>query len=134
MSVTRVPQFPESVIRRGQANARNDLDVYSKAEVDAEIAGVDLSLYTPLSTTASISGGLDTRLDVVEADIVALESLTQDISGNLTIDINNVDLALTEKIDTDCVQSAGISGAGTTLNGHLIITINGVTYKLATVV
>lgn len=133
MAVTRVPQFPEQVIRRGQANARNDLNVYSKQEVDAEINALDLTPYALTSTVASISGGLDTRLDVAEADIVALETLTQNISGNLSIDINNLDISLTQKITEDCVQSDAISGAGTTLNGHIIVTINGVQYKFATV-
>lgn len=123
----------ELVAQRTPAAARGDLQVYSISEVDGQISAIDLSPYATTSTVANISGGLDTRLDTAEADIVALETLTQDISGNLTIDINNLDLSLTQKISEDCVQSEGISGAGTTLNGHLIITINGVTYKLATV-
>lgn len=133
MSITRQRQFPELVATRTPAAARSDLQVYSISQVDAQIAGLDLSPYALTSTVASISGGLDTRLDVAEADIVALETLTQDISGNLSIDINNLDLSLTQKISEDCVQSAGVSGAGTTLNGHIIVTINGVTYKFATV-
>ena len=131
MSIIRSKTFVELVSQRTPADARNDLDVYSRSETLAAIPEVDLSAYTPLTTTASISGGLDSRLDVVEADIVSLETITQDISGNLSIDIDNLDLAFTDKIATDCVQSEGISGSSTTVNGYLNITINGVAYKVA---
>lgn len=84
MSVTRVPQFPESVLRRGQTNARSDLDVYSKNEVDVAIsgatAGIDLSAYTPLTTTASISG--DLAIDISNLDV----SLTQAIVDYVVVD------------------------------------------------
>lgn len=102
MSVTRVPQFPESVIRRGAANARGDLDVYSTTQVDVAIsaatAGIDLSAYTLLSTTASISGALNSDINLVEMDVNNLETTVQDISGALTIDIENLDLSLTEAV------------------------------------
>ena len=133
----RSKTFVELVNQRTPIDARSDLEVYSIAQTDAAIsvatAGIDLSLYTLLSTTESISGGLDSRLDVAEADIVALETLTQDISGNLSIDISNLDLAFTQKISEDCMQSEGISGSSTTVNGYLNITINGVSYKIATI-
>jgi hypothetical protein len=123
----RIKQFPELVAIRTQENARSDLDVYSKAESNALAPIVDLSAYTLLSTTASISGGLDSRLDVAEADIVSLESTT----ANISADVYNFDVALSNKIQEDCMQSAGISGSGGSVTGYLNITINEVAYKVA---
>jgi hypothetical protein len=114
------------VIRRGQAAARNDLDVYSRSETLLAIPEVDLSAYTPLSTTASISGDLN-------SDINLLETTVHDISGALTTDIENLDLSFTQKISEECMLSDGISGAGTTISGHIIVTLNGINYKIATV-
>lgn len=140
MSVTRVPQFPESVIRRGQANARNDLDVYSRGEVDAEIGSIDLSPYATNSTVASISGGLDTRIDALEGTVITLDANTdalavdvQSISAALTTDIENLDLSLTQKIAVDCLTSEAVSGSASTVTGYLKIYLNGVEYKLGIV-
>lgn len=51
----------------------------------------------------------------------------------LTTDINNLDISLTQKISEECMLSEGVSGAGTTISGHIIVTINGTQYKIAVV-
>ena len=126
MSVVRSKTFVELVAQRTPANARNDLEVYSKVEVDGQISTIDLTPYATDTEVASISGSLDTRIDALEVSV-------QDISAALNIDINNVDLSLTQKISEECMLSEGISGAATTVSGHIIVTVNGVEYKLATV-
>lgn len=124
---TRQRTFFELVNQRTPQAARSDLDVYSRAESNALTPVVDLSAYTLLSTTSSISGGFDIRLDAVESDIVALDSMT----ANISADVYNYDVALSNKIQEDCMQSAGISGSGGTVTGYLNITLNGVAYKVA---
>jgi len=126
MSVVRSKTFVELVAQRTPANARNDLDVYSRSETIAAIPEVDLSAYTPLSTTASISGALSSEIN-------SLETTVHDISGALTTDIENLDLSFTQKISEECMLSEGVSGAATTISGHIIVTINGTQYKIATV-
>lgn len=144
MSTTRVPSLLEQSLKSAAGGTnpavRTALDVYSKAESNALTPVVDLSGYTLLTTTASISGGLDTRLDAVEANLDVVEAnqanyatitLVGSITGALATDIENLDVSLTEKIATDCMQSTGISGSGTGVYGYLNITINGVPFKLA---
>lgn len=94
MSVTRQRQFPELVATRTPAAARSDLQVYSISEVNGQISAIDLSPYALTSTVASISGGLDTRLDSAEATIVTLNTTTANISG----DVIDLDLSLTTAI------------------------------------
>jgi hypothetical protein len=62
MSVTRVPQFPEQVIKRTPALARQDLQVYSIAQVDSSIDSINLTPYATNTTVEAISAGLNTRL------------------------------------------------------------------------
>jgi hypothetical protein len=97
MSVTRVPSLLEQAIKSNaggtNAQVRQQLEVYSISQVDAAISAVDLSAYTPLSTTASISGALNSEINL-------LETTVQDISGNLSIDIENLDVSLTQAIFT----------------------------------
>ena len=103
MSITRSKTIVELIAQRTPAATRSDLDVYSKSEVDAEIAGVDLSLYTPLSTTASISGGLDLRIDVLENDSTDMQSSLEDLSTEVIAisgDVIDLDISLTEAIFT----------------------------------
>jgi hypothetical protein len=123
---TRQKTFVELVSQRTPANARNDLDVYSRSETLAAIPEVDLSAYTLLSTTASVSGALSNEINLLETNV-------QDISGALTTDISNLDLSFTQKISEECMLSEGVSGSGTTISGHIIVTINGTQFKIATV-
>ena len=98
---------------------RTELEIYSSTEVDSLIAGLDLTPYATTALVADISGNLSTSI--------------ADISGSLSLDIDNLDVSLTDKIATDCVQSAGVSGAATTIARHLEVTINGVPYKIGVV-
>ena len=103
MSITRSKTIVELIAQRTPTATRSDLDVYSKSEVDAEIAGVDLSLYTQLSTTASISGGLDLRIDVLEIDSTNIQSDLESISTEVIAisgDVIDLDISLTEAIFT----------------------------------
>lgn len=86
------------------------------------------------SNTGGTNPAVLTQLGVYSKAEVSsnLASYVRDISGALTTDIENLDLSLTNKIDNDCILSDAISGAGTTITGHILVTINGVTYKLAT--
>lgn len=125
---TRQKTYYELVQQRTPANARTDIDVFSKLETNSLISAipvVDLAPYTLLTTTQSISGNLLSQIN-----LKANTSVVADISGAFQIDLNNLDVSLTEKIASDCVQSAGISGSDTTVIGYLNVTINGVSYKL----
>jgi hypothetical protein len=96
----------QSLAGNTNPGVRNNLEVYSISQVDAAISAVDLSAYTPLSTTESISGALNT-------DINSLETTVQDISGNLSIDIENLDISLTEAIFTHI----SVDGTSPTVTG-----------------
>jgi hypothetical protein len=99
---TRQKTFVELVSQRTPANARNDLDVYSRSETLLAIPEVDLSGYTPLSTTLAISGGLD-----------SLEASTIAISAGLTTDIENLDISLSQAIFTHI----SVDGTSPTITG-----------------
>ena len=88
---TRQRSFVELVAQRTAQAARQDLQVYSISEVNSQIGAIDLTPYATNASVAAISGGLDNRLDVVEANTIA-------ISANLTTDINNLDLSLSQAI------------------------------------
>ena len=128
MAVTRIKQFPELISIRGKVNARNDLDVYSKAEVNASISAINLTPYTLLTTTASISGSLN-------SSIQSLNTTTQTISGNLTTDIDNLDLSMTQLFATtfDTSGSSAVAGSATlpaNPAGFISVVSNGVTVKI----
>lgn len=108
---------------------RTQLDVYSKAEVDASIGSIDLSGYATNANVASVSGSLEIDIATNAADISALSTTVDSISG----DLSDLDLSLTAKIQSDCMQSAAVTGSETTVVGSLTITIDGVEYKLARV-
>lgn len=139
MTVTRQNQFPELVIKRTPANARSDLDVFSKAEVTSQISLIDLSGYTPLTTTSSISGGLDNRIDIIESQIPAisgsldsLETLVTDISGALTIDIDNVlsELTLLELDSIKIIEVTSAPEGAPSGANWFTVSISGSNYKL----
>jgi hypothetical protein len=71
-AITRQKTFPELVAQRTPANARADLEVTSASETNSSIASISgaLSNYTLLTTTESISGGLNNRLTTVENNYV----------------------------------------------------------------
>jgi hypothetical protein len=110
MSVTRIPSLLEQAIKSNAGNTnvpvRQQLEVYSISEVDSAISAIDLSAYTPLSTTSSISGALNSEINL-------LETTVQDISGNLSIDIENLDVSLTQAIFTHI----SVDGTSPTVTG-----------------
>ena len=106
----RIPSLLEQAIKSNaggtNAQVRQQLEVYSISQVDAAISAVDLSAYTLLSTTSSISGDLNSEINL-------LETTVQDISGNLSIDIENLDVSLTQAIFTHI----SVDGTSPTVTG-----------------
>jgi len=110
MSVTRQKSLLElsTQSNAGGTNpsVRTNLEVYSKVEVDGQISAIDLSAYTLLSTTSSISGDLNSEINL-------LETTVQDISGALTTDIENLDISLTQAVFTHI----SVDGTSPTVTG-----------------
>ena len=120
---TRQRQFPELVITRTPEEARSDLEVYSKGEVDNAIGNIDLS--------------------TIETDISDLQGDVSDLSGAidnidftpLETDIENLDIAFTKIISEEVLRADTpvVTGSDTTIEGYIEVNINGETYKLALV-
>lgn len=147
MSITRVPSLLEQSIKSNTGgtnpSVRTNLEVYSKLEVDGQISAIDLSPYALTSTIASISGALNSDINLVEVDIANLESDVQDISGNLATltanlsgDIYDLDLSLTSSIATlfNNTSTSAISGSyaiPAQAAGFITVSISGSPYKIA---
>lgn len=88
---------------------------------------------TDLSGVEADIGDIEIRIDQVETDLEILETTVEDVSGNLSIDIDNLDLAFTQLIAQQVPMSEvpAVTGTATNLIGHLEVTLNGVPYKLA---
>jgi hypothetical protein len=143
---SRQKQFPELVTIRTPVNARADLQVYSITQTDLAIAGVNLSAYTPLTTTQSISGSFNTRIGTLESQTVAMSgvnttqtnlinSLSSEVAG-ISGDIYDLDLSLTTLIDTlfnttSTSVSAGSYTVPTSAVGFITVNVNGSPFKLA---
>jgi hypothetical protein len=153
MSVTRVPQFPELVIKRTPALARSDLacasfvDVFSlsgnsisqasqiaslsgnannQAAQISQLSGNAISQSTQI---AAVSAGL-ANAGVPRSEVVAVSAgLYAGVVG-LSADIVDLDLSLTQSIATTCITTSRITGATTTIVGFLTVQISGATYKL----
>ena len=120
---TRQRQFPELVISRTPEEARIDLEVYSKGEVDNAIGSIDLS-------------DIETDISDLKGDVTDLSGDVINLSGgidNLETDIENLDIAFTKIIAEEVLRadSPVITGSDTTVNGFVEVNINGNTYKLA---
>lgn len=119
------------VVRNDHLQTYNGL-IEQQVAYTSEVASISGDLQGQISaitvpTSATFLSDYDDRY-VNESDLTdtlssyTLLSTTASISGDLQ-----------GQIDELCVQSTGISGSDTTVNGYLQITINGVSYKLATV-
>jgi outer membrane murein-binding lipoprotein Lpp len=98
MSITRVPTLLEQSIKTNAAGladeVRTQLGCASSADVNDALVPLQASV-------ASISGDvytLETQVAAISGDLSALESEVVAISGALTIDIENLDISLTEAI------------------------------------
>ena len=125
MALTRVPQFPEMVIKRGPANARADLGVPSTDDVlvitgplsgqvqsqaiqITNISGMNIS---QASQIASISGALGSLPYATVAYVNSVSAYATTISGNLASDIANIDLSTTQAIYAIQVSSIQVISA-----------------------
>jgi hypothetical protein len=120
MSITRSKTLLELATQSNSGGTnipvRQQLQVYSISEVDAAIAGVDLS---PLeSQIASISGDvvlLESNVQDISGDLMTLDTTVVEISGNLTIDINNLDISLTQAI----FEHIEVDGTSPSISGSM---------------
>lgn len=98
---------------------------------------------TDLSGVEADIGALEIRMDQVEIDLPLLETTVENVSANLSTDIDNLDLAFTQLISEEVWRSdnpaitgssvGDISGSDLRINGFINMNINGVTYKIPTV-
>jgi multidrug efflux pump subunit AcrA (membrane-fusion protein) len=122
MPITRIPTLTQLANRTDAANmeasVRNPLQIYSKSEVDAAIAAIDVS-----SQVAGISGALDARIDVLEATIpsitgglASLNVEVDNVSAQAQIDIINLDVSLTDLIFNHIMINSGTPAVTGSIN------------------
>ena len=120
-STTRQKQLLELALISQAANTNEQ--VKTALEItDTDLSGVEADI-----------GDLEIRMDQVETDLPILQTTVEDVSANLSTDIENVDLAFTQLIAQQVPMSEvpAVTGTATNLIGHLEVTLNGVPYKLA---
>ena len=121
--VTRVPSLLESAIRSAAAGTNA-----------AVKAALEISDFDPTNIEIDVN---QLQIDVsgLETDLGDLETIVQDVSANLSTDIDNLDLAFTQLIAEECLRADTpvVTGSDNTVNGYLEVNINGTTYKLATI-
>jgi hypothetical protein len=108
MSITVIPSLLEQSTKSNASGTnpqvRTQLDVYSTSQVNAAISAglamVDLSAYTTLAASSTISGSLDTKItDLSGSTASSISSLNNQITS-ISGDIQTIDLSLTEAIFT----------------------------------
>ena len=123
MAVNRQRQFPELVIIRTPEEARDDLVVYSRSEVDAAIGSIDLS-------------DIENDISNLQGEVINLSGAIDNIDFTpLETDIENLDISLTKILSEEFlrVDTPVVTGSDIIIEGYIQVNVNGETYKLALV-